>query len=270
MSKKSALLIAPVLALAALSMSAGTALAHEGDTSTYEANLGAINGSNATGSVWISLHGDQATVTENVSGLAATFDGAPYPHVQHIHIEGAGVCPDPSADTNGDGVISTTEGGPSYGMIDTTLSTSGDTSDKAGLDLAVGGMGASYKYERTFTMNAATIASLKAGKSVVVVHGLDPATLSAAGQAAKSDLVPTLPLAATSPALCGTLAVSQMAAMPGGAPDTGVTTQVASANASTSPDVAWFAGGGALVLAAGAVLAMNRKKSLAVKTAAVK
>ncbi|MDD0858423.1 hypothetical protein NHF46_12920 [Arthrobacter alpinus] len=79
MSKKSALLIAPVLALAALSMSAGAALAHEGDTSTYEANLGAINGSNATGSVWISLHGDQATVTENVSGLAATFDGAPYP-----------------------------------------------------------------------------------------------------------------------------------------------------------------------------------------------
>lgn len=270
MSKKSALLIAPVLALAALSMSAGAALAHEGDTSTYEANLGAINGSNATGSVWISLHGDQATVTQNVSGLAATFDGAPYPHVQHIHIEGAGVCPDPAADTNGDGVISTTEGGASYGKIGTTLSTSGDTSDKAGLDLAVGGMGASYKYERTFTMNAATIASLKAGKGVVVVHGLDPATLSAAGQAAKSDLVPTLPLAATSPALCGTLAVSQMAAMPGGAPGTGVTTQVASTNASTSPDVAWLAGGGALVLAAGAVLAMNRKKTLAVKSAAVK
>ncbi|MGO2541820.1 hypothetical protein ACT3TS_02805 [Specibacter sp. AOP5-B1-6] len=265
MNRKSALLIAPVLALAALSMSGGAAMAADTDTTTFETNLGAINGSNATGSVWITLTGDQATVTENVSGLAATFDGAPYPHVQHIHIDGAGVCPSPAADADGDGVISTTEGGPSYGKIGTTLSTSGDTSDKAALDLAVGGMGASYTYERTFTMNEATIASLKAGTGVVVVHGLDPATLSAAGQAAKSDLAPTLPLAATSPALCGTLAVSQMAAMPGGAPGTGVTTQVASSNASTAPDVAWFAGGGALVLAAGAALAMNRKKTAAVK-----
>ena len=29
--------------------------------------------------------GDQATITEQVFGLAATFSGAPYPHVQHIH-----------------------------------------------------------------------------------------------------------------------------------------------------------------------------------------
>lgn len=265
MNKKSALLIAPVLALAALSFSGGAAMAADGDTTTYETTLGAINGSNASGSVWITLTGDQATVTENVSGLAATFNDAPYPHVQHIHIEGAGVCPSPAADADGDGVISTTEGGASYGKIGTTLSTSGDTSDAAALDLKVGGMGAAYSYERTFTMNADTIASLKAGEAVVVVHGLDPATLSPAGQAAPSDLVPSLPLAATSPALCGTLAVSQMAAMPGGAPDTGVSTQAASSNASASPEVAWFAGGGALVLAAGAALAMNRKKTLAAK-----
>ncbi|WP_343317596.1 hypothetical protein AAFM46_09955 [Arthrobacter sp. TMP15] len=265
MNKKSAFLVAPVLALAALSLSGGAAMAADGDATTYEANLGAINGSNASGSLWLSITGDQATVTQDVKGLAATFDGADYPHVQHIHIEGAGTCPAPGADTNGDGVISTTEGGPSYGKIGTTLSTTGDTSDKAALDLAVGGMGANYKYERTFTMNAATIDAIKAGTGVVVVHGLDPATLSAAGQEAKSDLVPSLPLAATSPALCGTLVASQMAAMPGGAPGTGVTTQVAAANASTSPDVAWFAGGGALVLAAGAALAMNRKKTASVK-----
>ena len=265
MNKKSALLIAPVLALAALSMSGGAAMAADGDTTTFEANLGAVNGSNATGSVWISLTGDQATVTQDVSGLAATFDGNPYPHVQHIHIDGAGTCPAPEADTNGDGVISTTEGGPSYGKIGTTLSTSGDTSDKAALDLAVGGMGASYKYERTFTMNAETIAAVKAGTGVVVVHGLDPATLTAAGQAAMSELVPSLPLAATSPALCGTLVASQMTAMPGGAPGTGITTQVAASNASSSPEVAWFAGGGALVLAAGAAVAMTRKKTVSVK-----
>ncbi len=40
---------------------------------------------------------------------------------------------------------------------------------------------------------------------MIVVHGLDPATLSKKAQAEKSDLVPSLPLAATSPALCGAL-----------------------------------------------------------------
>ena len=258
MHKKSAFLIVPALALAALSFSGAGAMADDNGTTSYQANLGALNGSNATGSVMITLTGDQATVTENVSGLAATFDGAPYPHVQHIHIDAMGTCPGPDADTNKDGVISTTEGGPSYGKIGTTLSTSGDTSDKAALDLKVGGMGASYTYERTFTMNAATIAAMKAGTGVVVVHGLDPATLPAAAQDAKSDLVPSLPLAATSPALCGTLAVSQMAAMPGGAPDTGLTQPVTQSSSATS-DVALYAGGGALVMAAGAFLALRTK-----------
>ena len=49
---------------------------------------------------------------------------------------------------------------------------------------------------------------------MVVVHGLDPATLPAAAQSKPSDLVPSLPLAATSPALCGTLTASQMSACP--------------------------------------------------------
>ncbi len=40
---------------------------------------------------------------------------------------------------------------------------------------------------------------------MVVVHGLDPATLSPKAQKEKSPLVPSLPLAATAPALCGAL-----------------------------------------------------------------
>ncbi|NVM93901.1 hypothetical protein [Arthrobacter wenxiniae] len=261
MHKKSAFLIAPVVALAAMSLSGAGAMAADNGTTTWQANLGAINGSNATGSVMISLTGDQATVTENVSGLAATFNGAPYPHVQHIHIGGQGVCPTPAADTNKDGVISTTEGGPSYGKIGTTLSTSGDTSDKAALDLKVAGMGASYSYQRSFTMNAATIAALKAGTGVVVVHGLDPATLTAAAQKEKSDLVPSLPLAATSPALCGSIVASQMGAMPGGAPGTGLAQTAALASTATSPELGLFAGAGTLVLAAGAFVALRRKKT---------
>ncbi len=261
MYKKSAFLIAPALALAAISLSGAGAMAADGGTTTYQANLGAVNGSGATGSVMISLTGDQATVTENVSGLAATFNGAPYPHVQHIHIDGQGTCPGPAADTSKDGVISTTEGGAAYGKIGTTLSSSGDTSDKAALDLKVGGMGAAFTYQRTFTMNAATVSALKAGTGVVVVHGLDPATLPAAAQKEKSDLVPSLPLAATSPALCGSLAVSQMAAMPGGAPDTGVTQAVAQTSTGTTADFGLMAGAGALVLSAGAFVALRRKKT---------
>ncbi|XTR52232.1 LPXTG cell wall anchor domain-containing protein [Pseudarthrobacter sp. So.54] len=76
---------------------------------------------------------------------------------------------------------------------------------------------------------------------MVVVHGLDPATLSAAGQAAKSDLAPTLPLAATSPALCGTLTAGQMK-MAGGA-DTGVSQE-------TGTDTGALAVGGGLALVA--------------------
>lgn len=246
--KKSAFLIAPALALGALALSTSPALA--ADTTTYQANLAAINGSNATGTVMISLNGDQATVTEKVSGLAATFSGKPYPHVQHIHIGAKGTCPDMSADTNKDGVISTTEGGPSYGAIGTTLSTSGDTSPAAGTNLAVAGMGASYTYSRTIALDAKTADSLKAGTAVVVVHGLDPATLSPEAQKAPSDLVPSLPLAATSPALCGTLT-----AMPAGAPGTGITAPATPAG----PDMGLLAAGGGLVLAAGGAYAARRR-----------
>ncbi len=247
--KKSAFLIAPALALGALALSTSPALA--ADTTNYQANLASINGSNASGTVMITVNGTQATVTEKVSGLAASFNGKPYPHVQHIHIGAKGTCPDMSADTNKDGVISTTEGGPFYGAIGATLSTSGDTSPAAGTDLNVAGMGASYTYTRTFALDAKTADSLKAGTAVVVVHGLDPATLSAAAQKEPSDLVPSLPLAATSPALCGTLT-----AMPAGAPGTGITTP-----APAGPDLGLLVAGGGLVLAAGGAFAARRKMS---------
>ncbi|MDQ4490040.1 hypothetical protein RBS60_07490 [Sinomonas sp. ASV486] len=248
MMKKSAFLFAPALALGALALSGVPAQA--ADNWTYQANLASINGSNASGTVMITVNGDQATVTEKVSGLAASFNGKPYPHVQHIHIGAKGQCPGPSADTNGDGVVSTTEGAPFYGGIGATLSTSGDTSPAAGTDLAVAGMGSSYTYQRTITLDAKTSDSLKAGTAVVVVHGLDPATLSAAAQKEPSDLVPSLPLAATSPALCGTLT-----AMPAGAPGTGISEPTGT----VEPTVGLLAAGGGLMLGAGAAFALRRR-----------
>ena len=127
-SKKTMRLLVPTVALGAgmLAMAAGSASA--AGANSYQAQLQALNHSSASGNVMISLNGSQATITEHVTGLAATFGGKPYPHVQHIHIGAKGSCPTMAADTSGDGVISTTEGAPAYGGIGTTLSTSGDTS----------------------------------------------------------------------------------------------------------------------------------------------
>ena len=252
--KKSLLLAAPVAAigLAALTMPGAASAA---DSTAYQATLNSINHSSASGSLMLSLNGSQATITEHVTGLAATFGGKPYPHVQHIHIGAAGVCPTAAADTNGDGVISTTEGGPSYGAIGTTLSTSGDSSPAAGLTLTTAPSGASIDYSRTITLDSKTLASLQAGTAVVVVHGLDPATLSKTAQGEKSDLVPSLPLAATSPAACGTLVASQMSSVPGGSAGTG------GGSTAGTQDAGLLGFGGALV-AAGAVaggLALRRR-----------
>ncbi|GAA5227850.1 hypothetical protein GCM10025778_23830 [Paeniglutamicibacter antarcticus] len=252
--RKLQLLAAPALALGMIAASAAGASAAT-ETHSFQTELKEVNGSGATGTVMVSIKGDQATVTEKVSGLAKTFDGKPYPHVQHAHIttDTQGTCPTMADDKNGDGVISTTEGMPSYGMIGTTLSTSGDTSDKAALDLAVGGMGDSFTYERTFTMNAKTIKAIKAGNGTVVVHGLDPATLSAEGAKAKSDLDPKLPLAATSPALCGTLTAGQMD-MPNGNPETG------GGNTAGMDNGMIALGGGLVLVAAGAGVYMVRRR----------
>jgi hypothetical protein len=221
--------------------------------STYQATLDALNHASGSGSLSISLDGNRATVTEHYTGLATTFGGNPYPHVQHIHIDGMGACPSMSADKNGDGIVDTVEGQPSYGKIGSTLSTTGDPSAKAATTLTVAPSGGSADYKRTFTMNADTMAALKAGTAVVVVHGLDPATLSKKAQGEKSNLVPSLPLAATSPALCGVLAASQMSTIPGGAPDTG------GGSTSGVEDAALLGVGGGLILAAGGAFAARRR-----------
>jgi hypothetical protein len=244
-STKSLLLLAPAVALGTAFLAMPSAASAAG-SSSYQAQLNALNHSAGSGSVMISLNGSQATITEHFAGLAASFSGKPYPHVQHIHIGAMGTCPTTAADKNNDGVISTTEGGPSYGAIGTTLSTSGDTSPAAGTTLTVAPSGASTDYSRTITLDSKTLASLTAGTAVVVVHGLDPATLSKTAQGEKSDLVPSLPLAATSPALCGTLVASQMSSVPGGSAGTG------GGSTAGTQDEALLGLGGALV-AAGAM-----------------
>jgi len=251
---------APFLAASSVALGIGLlampGIASADTGSSYQAQLAPLNHAGASGTFMLSLNGSQATITEHVDGLAATFGGKPYPHVQHIHIGAQGNCPTASADKDGDGVVSTTEGAGNYGGIGTTLSTSGDTSPAAATTLTVAPSGASFDYKRTITLDDKTLAALKGGTGVVVVHGLDPATLSAKAQAAKSDLVPALPLAATSPALCGALTASQMS-MPSGAAATG------GGSTAGLQDEGLLAGGAALV-AAGAVagaVALRRRSS---------
>ena len=254
--KKASLLAASSVALG-IGVLAVPGIAAASDATSYQAQLSQINNSGASGTFMLSLNGSTATITEHVDGLAATFNGNPYPHVQHIHIAAKGQCPDMSADTSGDGVISTTEGAPFYGAIGTTLSTSGDTSPAAGTTLTVAPSGASFDYKRTFDLDAKTLDSIKAGTAVIVVHGLDPSKLPAAAQSEKSDLVPSLPLAATSPALCGTLTASQMSSMPSGAADTG-------GGSTAGVEHEGLLAGGAALVAAGALtggLALRRRSA---------
>ncbi|WP_051944390.1 hypothetical protein [Streptacidiphilus rugosus] len=251
-------LAAPVglLALPLTAFSASATSTQSSSGTTYMATLNPLNHAGGSGMLMLQLNGSQAVITEDVKGLAATFMNAPFPHVQHIHINGMGMCPTASADKNGDGVVSTTEGGPAYGAIGTTLSLTGDTSPAAGTDIKIAPSGADFHYSRTITLDAATVASLKAGKAVIVVHGLDPTTLSAKAQAEPSDLVPSLPLAATSPALCGPLAVSQMAMVPSGGVNTG------GGGTSGTHDVGLYAAGAGLAAAAGGVLVLRRRTNV--------
>ena len=236
------------LAAAAVPFALTAAPAMAADSS-YQTTLKPLNHSSGSGNAMITLSGNEATVKVNWSGLPAKFGSGAYPHVQHIHIGAKGECPTTGLDTNKDGVISTTEGGPAYGGIGTTLSVKGDTSPKAGTDIKIAPGGGSANYERKIQVSDDVVKQLKAGTGVIVVHGLDPATLGKKAQKEMSDLVPSLPLAATSPALCGSLT-----SMPSGG--------VATGTGSTSgvEDLGLFAAGGALIAVGGGLFAASRRR----------
>lgn len=244
-----------LLPVAAAALPLALAPPAQADSHEYHATLDSINGSGGSGMMTLTLDGNQATVTESWTGLASTFQGGPYPHVQHAHIAGQGTCPTPSADENGDGIVDTVEGQPAYGMIGTTFSVKGDTSPKAGTNVKIAPAGSSTEYKRTFTLNDKTVESLRDGTAVVVVHGLDPKGLSKQAANAKSNLVPELPLAATAPALCGTLS-----AMPEGGPDTGTGSTGGLENVGTA------ALGGGLLAVAGAAYAVRRRTGVRTAT----
>jgi hypothetical protein len=164
------------LSLAAVSMLATAAFATTGKTrfaatlTPIPHNTTADGGSNVTGNVSLKVDGTKVHVNIHVRGLTPDL-----PHAMHIHgiLGDPNVCPPATADTSGDGLISLEEGAPFYGPIDTSFTTSGDTSPSSGLALArfpVADDEGNLNYNRTFTIPQNVLDSL--GSLHVVVHGL--------------------------------------------------------------------------------------------------
>ena len=171
----------------------------------FQADLEPLNNSGASGTADLALEGDQLTPNIASEGLAPNL-----PHAQHIHgLEQAmSECPTILNDQNGDNLINTTEGDPSYGPILTSFTTEGDTSPESGLAVdrfPVADENGNLTYGRTF--GVPTNVAERLGDFAVVQHGVD---LNGNGvydfeAAGASDLDPNLPQEATLPANCGTI-----------------------------------------------------------------
>ncbi len=172
---------------------------------TFQADLEPLNDSGASGTADLALDGDQLTADIASEGLAPNL-----PHAQHIHgLEQAmSECPTILNDQNGDNLVNTTEGEPSYGPILTSFTTEGDTSPESGLAVdrfPVANEDGTLTYGRTF--GVPTNVAERLGDFAVVQHGVD---LNGNGvydfeAAGASDLDPNLPQEATIPANCGTI-----------------------------------------------------------------
>lgn len=135
----------------------------------FTANLRELNDSGATGHAVLLLRGDQLSVRITVSGVEPSF-----PHLQHIHgfaDTTESTCPPMSADTDGDELVSVTEGAAFYGPVFVkTLSTTG-AQEPLNLDIApVANSDGSYTYFQTFTVDGD---ALNVADESIVVHGLD-------------------------------------------------------------------------------------------------
>ncbi|MDL2363230.1 MAG: hypothetical protein QFB86_02520 [Patescibacteria group bacterium] len=174
---------------------------------SYRASLTALNKSDDVGnaSTTVTTNGD-GTFTVKTTGASPSLA-----HAQHIHVGGTHTCPDISADKDGDGLINTTEGTPSYGPIEISLTTSGDTSKDSGLAVdrfPVADANGNVNYERTFPLPTGVTEDMIA-QGVVVTHGVSELSGDKAKYDGdkKSDIPKSesLPLEATIPAACGKL-----------------------------------------------------------------
>lgn len=188
--------VAPATAgsLGAGSLGAGSS---GGDTTTLTAHITELNDSGVESTAWLSLE-----------GLLA---GAP--HAQQIHIGGTNQCPSPDqVGTGFEGTLRTTDAIDSYGAVQVSLTTEGDTSPASALAVDRYPAG-DEAYSRTFTVTDEVAANLRNGEGSVIPHGVDHNGSGEYDGEQMSDLDPTLPSEATDPAACGELNVHSMGSL---------------------------------------------------------
>jgi hypothetical protein len=206
----------PTVAIAAAAFPLLTMTAASAASSSYQADLSALNESGVTGTGMVTLDGTSATVTIEASGLV---EGAP--HAQHFHIGAQGACPTDADDKDGDGFVSVTEGAPYYGDIGASLTLDGDTSPDSGLAVDRFPTDGNENYSRTFEVSEDVAAAFEDGTAVLVLHGVDKDGSGTYDGDVMSDLDKSLPMEATAPAACGAFAAAQMGATPEGGAETG-------------------------------------------------
>jgi hypothetical protein len=203
-----ALLLAVAMSLSLVSVAfanGGDRDGHDEQEKHFKAELNPLNSSGAEGHAILEKEGTNKLETEIHShGLAPKL-----PHAQHIHgfKKAVSECPTLAA-SGSDNLITTAEGLPSYGPIQVSLTTKGDTSPKSALAVdrfPVANAKGTVEYERTFSVPTNVANNL--GKKVIVQHGVD---LNDNGRydfkaAGKSELDPSLPQEATIPATCGVI-----------------------------------------------------------------
>jgi hypothetical protein len=203
LSKKLGLVL--LLAVAVSLSLASVAFAQGTTTQRYfKADLNPLNRSGAEGTAIIKKEGRQLTTRIYSTDMAPKL-----PHAQHIHgfKQALSECPTLAA-SGRDNLITTAEGLPSYGPIQVSLTTMGDTSPNSALAVdrfPVANSGGFLRYERTFSVPRSVASNL--GKKAIVQHGVDPNhngryDFKAAG---RSELDPSLPQEATIPANCGVI-----------------------------------------------------------------
>lgn len=242
--------LAALAAPALLTLTAAPALADDHEPVELMTTFGELNDSGGSGEAWAKVDGNEVWMKIEVQGL---LDGAP--HAQHIHLGGAGQCPDPSMEGTGfEGAIRTTDAIDSYGEVRVSLTgNDADTSEAAALDVANFPAVGTYTYERTFEVPDDVAAELNEGNGVVVIHGVDHNGSGEYDGDQESDLDPSLPSEATDPALCGAFQMGQMSA-PGGGVETG-------GGSTSGMENSGLMAGGALLAAAGAgALALGQRR----------
>jgi len=171
----------------------------------FEAVLRPVPDNHVTGSgtAAVTLHGDQATVTVDATGLLNNAS-----HPMHIHAFAEGICPPASAAKlyNGHLAISTTDGLKYYGPMAAALTLSGDTTMNSMLAFSRYPTTGTIHYQRTITLTTAAANAIRNGNAVVVIHGIDYDHSGHYDMAlSRSELDSAVTQDATAPALCGTL-----------------------------------------------------------------